>query len=185
MKPNPHSPHVRVAGRSAMPTACVVAIAAVLGACAPSQDHVAVETGDAIPTGVDDPSGSCRLVSDKEMSAILDGEVVAVQRPLNGGQSWCDYYAVGSRRRVLTLTLERDSLDTARGSVDAPLHHGAATAAQPYADIGDQVGQAFDGRMLVVVVGSDLLNFNLAEVPGDRHAVVKRIVDVATPRLRR
>lgn len=163
----------------------IVVAVLVLGACAPSHDPNAVAAASAaIPAGVSDPSGSCTLVSSAEMSAILGRDVKAVQRPADGGMSDCSYYAADSHEYLFSLTLERDSLDTARNSVDAPLHHGPATAAAPYADIGDQVGQAFKGRMLVVVIGKDLLNFNLAEMPDVSHVTIKRIVETAAPRLR-
>lgn len=129
------------------------------------------------------PQTACWLLPGDVVSTVLDESLtpVADLGAIQYGNTTCNYYAPGSNPEDdaprLTLTLDWNGYNII--AMDIP-KAGPATAATPYADIGD--GALFDHGILWVRAGEHSLALDLRG-DGSLHDIAGRLITAARPRL--
>lgn len=151
----------------------VAQVAPNVGAAAPAQANPALLK----------PHTACWLLPAAAVSKVL-GESLTASADLGAikyGNTSCHYYAPGSDPDEdaprLTLTLDWNGYNLM--AIDIP-KAGPATAASPYADIGD--GALLDHGVLFVRAGEHSVAMDLRG-QGDLHAIARQLITAAKPKL--
>jgi hypothetical protein len=125
---------------------------------------------------------ACDLVTAKEMSVILGGDVVGTPQDGSNGKTECIY----KTDKPITHTTPYADLSVDWGSGEGAmqgvgfLNKHEPGIADPYAGIGDQAVAM--GPSIMIKTGEDLMTIQLSgidDVPG----TVKKIFDTAKPRM--
>lgn len=176
----------------------VIAAAAMLAACSPqSASHAAGESppqagakaqvAPNVPAthaaDLGTPHTACWLLPGVVVSKALGESLtpVADLGAMEYGNTSCNYYAPGSDPGDdlprLTVTLDWNGYNTIAMQIPKA---GPATAAAPYADIGD--GALLDHGVLFVRAGKHSLALDLRG-DGDLHAIAAQLMNAAKPTL--
>ncbi|HET9818001.1 MAG TPA: hypothetical protein VFP92_02415 [Rhodanobacteraceae bacterium] len=131
------------------------------------------------------PQTACWLLPAEVVSKTL-GEPLTASADLGAakyGNTSCNYYAPGKRPGKgaprLTVTLDWNGFNLMAMNIPKA---GPATAAAPYADIGD--GALFDHGVLFVRAGGHSIAMDLRG-KGDLHAISSQLIAAAKPKLAR
>lgn len=175
-----------------------IAVPMVLGGCssqsAPQSGAQSAPPADAAPqvaqnvpaTNAADlvkPQTACWLLPGDVVSKVLGKPVVPVAKlgAMEYGSTNCLYYAPGSDPEDdaprLAVTLDWNGYNTIAMQIPKA---GPATAAAPYADIGD--GALLAHGVLFVRLGQHSMAFDLWG-EGDMHSIAKQLVATAKPKL--
>jgi hypothetical protein len=158
--------------------ACGLAVIVALAAACSSTDNPAAAAETAAPAT---PGTACALLPAAEAARILGESVVA--KPDNGaielGLTSCGYFSADGHKFRLTFSYEPHGAATKRAVWNFPAP-GAATAEQPYADLGD--GAIESHGVLFILMGEAALGID-APHGKDRHALAARVLQAVRPKL--
>ena len=176
-------PRVIAAGMITLAAACLVACSPQGPAAAEAAPQVAKIARAEVTTDLSKPKAARWLLPVEVVSKVL-GESLTASADLGAaeyGNTSCNYYAPGKRPGKdaprLTVTLDWNGFNLMAMPIPEA---GPATAATPYADVGN--GALLDHGVLFVRAGEHSIAMDLRG-KGDLHAIASRLFAAAKPKL--